>query len=235
MSMGRRVGILGGTFDPVHYGHLDAGDAAASALGLDTVICIPSADPPHREPAHESVFHRFALIALALTDRPGWTVSDAELTRGGHSYTVDTLRGLHARGLEASQIFFILGADAFAEIGMWRAFPDVLDLAHFVVIARPGASLPEAVGRYPGLAARVRDAVPIQRDTPGKTGILLVDARTRDVSSTIIRARRAAGVPIDDLVPAAVARHIVANGLYGAVNGLHGQDESGKSTRRQER
>ena len=235
MSTGRRVGILGGTFDPVHYGHLDAGAAAATALGLDAVICIPSADPPHRDPAHVSVFHRFALIALAVADRPGWAVSDAELTRGGHSYTVDTLRGLHAGGLEASQMFFILGADAFAEIGMWRAFPDVLDLANFVVIARPGASLPDAVARYPGLASRVRDAAPMARETPGKTGILLVDARTRDVSSTVIRARLSAGVPIEDLVPAAVARHIVANSLYGAVNGLHGQDESGKSTRRQER
>jgi nicotinate-nucleotide adenylyltransferase len=230
MSTGRRVGILGGTFDPVHYGHLDAGDAAAAQLGLAEIICVPSSDPPHRDPARVSAYHRFALIALAIAGRDGWRLSDAEVTRGGRSYTVDTLRALHTGGLEPTQIFFIIGADAFAEIGMWRAFPEVLDLAHFVVIARPGTSLTDATDRYPSLAPRVRAAARGTLDRAGKTGILLVDARTRDVSSTVIRDRLATGARIDDLVPAAVARHIVANSLYGAVNGLHGQDESGKST-----
>ena len=235
MSTGRRVGILGGTFDPVHHGHLDAGEAAAATLGLDDIICIPSSDPPHRNPARVSAFHRFALIALAIADRPGWRVSDMELTRGGRSYTVDTLRALHARGLDPSQIFFILGADAFAEIGIWRGFPDVLDLAHFVVIARTGTSLEAAIGRYPALRPRVQERPMPARDGRGKTGILLVEAHTRDVSSTAIRARVGAGLPIDDLVPAGVARHIAANSLYGAANVLHGQDESGTSTRSQKR
>jgi nicotinate-nucleotide adenylyltransferase len=212
----RRLGILGGTFDPVHYGHLDAGDAAQRALGLDEVRLIPAHDPPHRsiEP-RASAFHRFALVALAIDGRPGWRVSDAEVSRQGPSYTVDTLRGLRGEGWLPSQVFFILGADAFAEIATWHEFPAVLDEAHFVVVARPGTTLDAAVARTPVVHQRVRAAT-AQLARAGDHAIVLVEAATRDVSSTSVRARVAAGQPIDDLVPAAVARHIVSHQLYKA-------------------
>ena len=211
MSDSRRLGVLGGTFDPIHYGHLDAADAARRALSLDEILFIPSHDPPHKPiDPHASAFHRFALAALAIAGRPGYRLSDMELVREGASYTVDTLRALHGHGWTASQIFFILGADAFAEIATWRAFPRVLDLAQFVVVARPGTALDTAAARTPQLR--------------GRAGIHLVEARTRDVSSTAIRARLALGRAIDDLVPAAVARHILTHGLYGAVDDLHGEN-----------
>ena len=133
--------------------------------------------------------------------------------REGTSYTIDTLRHLHAEGWSASQIFLILGADAIAEIANWRGYPDILDAARFVVVARPGVPLDTAVARTPGLAARVS----------------LLEARTRDVSSTVIRQRLAAGESIDDLVPTAVSRHILAHHLYGAVDELHGEDERTRS------
>src|SRR5688500_832820 len=121
MSAPRRLGVLGGTFDPVHFGHLDAGDAAQSALELDEVRLVPSHDPPHRPvDPRASAFHRFALAALAVAERPSWRVSDVELARAGASYSIDTLRALHGDGWSARQIFFILGADAFAEIATWR-------------------------------------------------------------------------------------------------------------------
>src|SRR5688500_12466904 len=112
--MTRRLGVLGGTFDPVHFGHLDAADAARSALALDEVRFVPSHDPPHR-PGHplSSPFHRFAMVALALDGRQGFAVSDVELSRKGSSYTWDTLRALHEAGWHPSQLFFIVGADAF--------------------------------------------------------------------------------------------------------------------------
>ena len=221
-----RLGVLGGTFDPIHFGHLDAGEAAQRALRLDEVLVIPSHDPPHRPvDPHASVFHRFAMVALALDGRPGWRTSDVEVTRHGPSYTADTLRTLQQRGWTRSQIFFILGADAFAEIATWREFPAVLDLAHFVVIARPGTTLDAAAGRVPELRARMR-APEQARGNGAETGIFLVEARTRDVSSTTIRARLATGLPIDDLVPAPVARHIMAHDLYLAVDDLHGKDEA---------
>ena len=212
----RRLGVLGGTFDPIHYGHLDAGDAAQRALGLDEVRLIPAHDPPHR-PAdpRASAFHRFALVALAAQDRPSWRVSDAELRRQGQSYTYDTLKALQAEGWAAVQIFFIIGADAFAEIATWHRFPAVVDEAHFVVVARPGTTLDVAVGRTPMLLPRLRTPDGTG-DSSRQTGVFLVNAETRAVSSSQVRSRLAAGAAIDDLVPGPVARHILAHELYGA-------------------
>lgn len=221
----RRLGVVGGTFDPFHYGHLDAADAARAALSLDEVVFIPAKDPPHRPLVpRATAFHRFALAALAIGGLPGYHVSDVELMREGRSYTVDTLRHLHGTGWKPSQIFFIIGADAFAEIATWREYPDVLDLAHFTVIARPGTTTGAALARTPDLQSRVR-ASSTASVTQGNTGIFVVEAATRDVSSTMIRARLAAGQSIDDLVPPAVARHIVAHLLYKTENDLHGQNQ----------
>ena len=216
--MTRRLGVLGGTFDPIHFGHLDAADAARSALVLTDLVFVPSHDPPHRgSDPHASAFHRFALASLAIDGRRDYRVSDLELVRQGHSYTADTLRSLLAEGWEASQLFFILGADAFAEIATWHAFPAVLDAAHFVVVARPGTTLEQALARTPDLQPRARLARgPVAPD--GTTAILLVEARTREISSTMIRGRIAARQPIDDCVPPAVARHIAVHGLYGTLS-----------------
>lgn len=225
MSGSRRLGLLGGTFDPIHFGHLDAAEAARTAFALDPVVLIPAHDPPHKPvDPRASAFHRFALVALAVDEHPGFRASDMELTRDGPSYTANTLRTLRARGWQASQLFFILGADAFAEIATWHEFPAVLDAAHFVVIARPGTTLDAAVDRTPELRPRLR-LWSAQVPDPPQTAVFLVEARTRDVSSTTIRARLAARQPIDDLVPAAVARHILAHQLYGAVDHLHGENQ----------
>ena len=210
----RRVGILGGTFDPIHYGHLDAAAAARTALALDEILIVPSHDPPHRPASpHATAFHRFALAALAVDGLDGYHVSDMELRRSGPSYTIATLRELHDAGWAPSQLFFILGADAFAEIATWHRFPGVLDAANFAVVARPGATLEAAI-----------DCVPDARARLGRT-VFPVPTDTRNVSSTAIRARLAARQSIDDLVPAAIARHILAHNLYGAVNDLHGQEQ----------
>jgi nicotinate-nucleotide adenylyltransferase len=227
MRPSRRLGLLGGTFDPVHHGHLDAADAARAALALDEVWFIPSHSPPHRttHPVASDV-HRYALVALAVEGHQAYRACDLELGRGGPSYTQDTLRTLQARGWEPSQLFFILGADAVAEIATWRGFPAVLDLAHFVVIARPGVTLDEAVARTPALATRLVDGRGGAPDGPG-TRVILVEAATREVSSTMIRARRAAHQSIDELVPAPVARYIEAHDLYDAVGGLHGSTTPG--------
>ena len=221
-----RLGILGGTFDPIHYGHLDAADAARRALKLDQIWCIPSCDPPHR-PADPvaSGHHRFALVALAIQGDDALRASDLELRRQGPSYTADTLRAFEREGWPPSQLFFILGSDAFAEIATWREFPAVLDNANFVVIARPGTTLDAAAARVPSLRARLR-APDAETSGAAGTSIFLVEARTREVSSSTIRARLAARQPIDDLVPAAVERHILAHHLYQPVDNLHGQNSA---------
>jgi nicotinate-nucleotide adenylyltransferase len=227
--MTRRLGVLGGTFDPIHLGHLDAADAARSALGLDEVLFVPSHDPPHRPVhPHANAFHRFALVALAIDNRVGSRVSDLEVQRPGNSYTADTLRNLRAVGWQPWELYFILGADAFAEIATWYDFPAVLDAANFVVVARPGVMIDAALARTPDLRSRVRAGEAGVR-TAGTTAIFRVDADTRDVSSTTIRARLAARQPIDDFVPASVARHIARHNLYLEDN-LHGHDQNVQGT-----
>jgi len=222
----RRLGILGGTFDPIHVGHVDAADAASAALALDEIVLIPAHDQPLRaSQPRATAYQRFALAALAVEDRPGWRVLDMELIRQGRSYTAETLQTLHDCGWRASQLFFILGTDAFAGIASWHGYPRVLDLAHFVVIARPGVTIDEADARVPELRSRISPPPHADITIEGPARILLVHAHTRDVSSTMIRERLASGLPIDDLVPSRVARHIQKHHLYGAVDNLHGEDE----------
>jgi len=236
--MSQRTGILGGTFDPIHVGHRFVAAEAARALALDDVLLLPSRTPPHRpiDPSI-SVFHRFAMVALAASTDARLVASDLELLRQGPSYTADTLRVLHAAGHEAWQLFFLAGADAFAEIATWRDYPAVLDLAHFVVCSRPGTPATSLPARMPDLAGRM---VPIVRwspgsslrprsgqadpgsraaEAPGQTHIFLLDCPTPDVSSTDIRARARAGRPLAGLVPPEVDHYIRRHGLYGASSG----------------
>ena len=225
--MTRRLGILGGTFDPIHFGHLDAAAAAHTALALDEVLFLPARQSPLRAgEAHASGFHRFAMVALAIDDVPSYQVSALELKRDGRSYTIDTLRNLHAQGWTPTQLFFILGADTFADVAAWHGFPEVLDAAHFVVISRPGTTIDTALARTPEL--RTRTSAPSTAVLEG-TRVFLVRAATRDVSSTSIRARAGAGDAIDDLVPASVARYIATHHLYQTENNLHGHDEEENS------
>lgn len=209
----RRIGLLGGTLDPIHVGHLAAADAARGALALDGVLVIPAHDPPHRAgDPRASAFHRFAMVSLAIDGRDGYRASDVELRRQGPSYTALTLRDLRAEGWQPSELFFIIGADAFAEIATWYEYPSILDACRFAVVSRPGMTPEQALAHTPDLAARVGDS------------ILFVHARTSDVSSSEIRARLASGQAVDGLVPPAVARHIATHQLYRTVNELHGQN-----------
>jgi nicotinate-nucleotide adenylyltransferase len=234
MILGGRTGILGGTLDPVHLGHLETARATRQALALDRVLLVPSRVPPHRSNGPEaSAFHRFAMVALAVNGIEGLEASDLELHTPGPSYTADTLLRLHAAGLRPDQIFFITGADAFAEIDTWSRYPGVLDLSHFVVVSRPGYDATALRGILPALAPRMRAAGPDAATNPNP-GVFLLDVRTPDVSSTDIRARLRAGASIRGLVPDAVAQHIYQHHLYSqdvtstdtrtTADHLHGQN-----------
>ena len=218
-----RTGILGGTLDPIHCGHLAAAVAARDAFDLSEVLVLPSRIPPHRpQQPLASPFHRFAMASLAVSGVPKLFASDDELRLDGPSYTADTLDRQHARGLTASQIFFITGADAFAEIATWKRYPEVLDLANFVVVSRPGHRIEALAARLPSLADRIRPAA----DTAGigfKPLIFLLQAPTPDVSSTVVRDRLRRGETIAGLVAPLVERHIHQHRLYPA-DQLHGQN-----------
>jgi nicotinate-nucleotide adenylyltransferase len=206
-----KVGLLGGTFDPVHLGHLGVAAAARDALALDAVWLMPARTPPHRTPPRASAAHRFAMTALAVADTPHLLVSDCDMEADGPSYTETTLERLHRAGWRASELFFITGADAFAEIGSWKAYPAVLDRCHFVVVSRPGTPVASLRERLPALALRMKDA---PCDVTGELGIFLVDAPTPAVSSTGVRQAVAAGHPLTSLVPSSVAAYIARQQLY---------------------
>jgi nicotinate-nucleotide adenylyltransferase len=212
----KRVGVLGGTLDPIHCGHIAAAVAARDALDLTSVLVIPSRVPPHRPiQPQASAYHRFAMAALAVSGEPRLDVSDDELMADGPSYTADTLERLRARGLTASQVFFIMGADAFSDIATWKRYPEVLDLAHFVVVSRPGHPIEAIQARLPALAARMRPAGEEARRSAHPL-IHLLQAPTPGVSSTVVRERLARGETITGLVPPLVEAHILKHRLYRA-------------------
>lgn len=214
-----RLGVLGGTFDPIHLGHLSAALTGRRALALDEVLLIPSHQPPHRSaPPQVSTFHRFAMVSLATMSDPCLVASDFELMRPGLSYTAVTLRALHAEGHAASQIFFIIGIDAFADIATWHDYPAVLGFAHFAIVSRPGQSFDVLRARLPGLSPEMIDVgfYPPSAAQTSSPHIFLVRGDTPDVSSTDIRQRAARGASLAGLVPPEVERHIERHRLYAS-------------------
>jgi len=226
-----KLGVLGGTFDPIHDGHIAAATAVEQALGLDAIMLIPSRIPPHRQdPVGATSEQRYEMARLAAEGHAGWSASRLELDREGPSYTYDTLVELALRGpalservegpalserdasrrdapreSKGTQIFFMTGADAFAEIATWSRYPAVLDLANFVVVSRPGITLDSLRERVPSAF----------RDRPSaQTRVILVEAHTPDISSTDIRRRVRAGHSLSGFVPDPVARYIAAHHLY---------------------
>ena len=212
MTAARRVGILGGTFDPIHCGHVDLARAAQQTLNLDDFFVVTANVPPHRPQPFASSFHRFAMVSLAVAGRKGWHASDLELRASGPSYTSATLQAFRERGYSTSELFFVIGADAFADIAAWRDYPLILDLAQFVVVSRPGFPVTDLRRRLPSLSGRM--AAPEDTGRSHHPAIILIDARTAEVSSTAIRRRVADGESIAGLVPPAVQQYIEQHGLY---------------------
>jgi nicotinate-nucleotide adenylyltransferase len=196
---GRRLGLLGGTFDPFHNGHLAAADAAMVCARLGRVIFVPAAQPPHRPPAVAPAQQRIEMCRLATAGDARFAVSDIELNRSGPSYTVNTL--LELRRLHPDdELFLILGWDAARLFPTWRRPDEVRALASIVVVGRPGSGAPREADLKPaGLEGN---------------GVLLCLQPTPDVSASEIRRAVAAGESIAGKVPAAVERYIAARRLY---------------------
>lgn len=208
-----RLGLLGGTFDPIHQGHLDVAEAARRALGLTQVLVVPSRVPPHRRTPLASAAHRFAMAGLAVEHHPPLVVSDVEMTDpdSAPSYTAATLQRLARRGIDTTGLFFITGADAFREIGSWMDYPSILDRCHFVAVSRPGHPALALPAVLPELQARMQQA---PGEIPSRPAIFLVEAVTAPVSSTAIRDRIRNGESIEGMVPPAVAAYIRKHSLY---------------------
>ena len=210
-----RQGWLGGTFDPIHCGHLDVARAAHDALALDPVHLVPARVPPHRLAPHATAEHRLAMVGLAAQSADWLRVSDIEMTSDAPSYTADTLDRLAASGTPLDTLHVITGADAFAGILSWKDAEHVLSRCHFVVVSRPGHPAPRLRQALPSLAARMRH--PGDYDDRLQPSIFLVDAPTAPVSSTKVRMLASAGSSLAGLVPPAVAEYIDRNALYRGV------------------
>jgi len=212
------IAILGGTFDPVHYGHLHFADDVRRALGLAEVRLVPAADPPHRDRPTASAADRLAMLDLAVAEFPGLVVDDRELRRTGKSYTVLTLQELRG-AYPGSPILVLLGADAFRGLPSWHRWHELFDLAHFVVVERPGVDL-EAGLPAPLLAIwrdrRVDDPWILISRPAG--AIFVQPIAPVDVSATLIRDRVAsegkAGTKWRGLLPPAVLAYIERHHLY---------------------
>jgi nicotinate-nucleotide adenylyltransferase len=213
-----RVGLLGGTFDPIHQGHLHAAGVAARSFALDPVLFIPSYAPPHKDgrtvaPAED----RFRMVELACTGRPGFVPSRIEVEARETSYSIITLEKVR-RLFPFARLFFIVGADAFREIDSWRDYERVLEECRWIVTDRPGTRLADIRdilgGRFRGRMRELRPGEAATEDLIEGAGIFLLPIDALDVSATEIRRRVREGESIAGLVPEAVAGYIRDRGLY---------------------
>ncbi|MFW6775517.1 nicotinate-nucleotide adenylyltransferase [Nocardioides sp. CPCC 205120] len=194
---GRRIGVMGGTFDPIHHGHLVAASEVQSFFDLDEVVFVPTGDPWQKSDRQVSpAEHRYLMTVVATASNPRFRVSRVDIDRGGPTYTVDTLRDLRAQ-LPGAELFFITGADALANIFTWRDTGEMFDLAHFVGVTRPGYAMDPAV----------LETIPGDRVT-----VLEIPALA--ISSTDCRERTGRGEPVWYLVPDGVVQYIGKHHLY---------------------
>lgn len=194
--MQRKIGVMGGTFDPIHHGHLVAASEVADRFGLDEVVFVPTGQPWQKVEREVSrAEDRYLMTVVATASNPRFTVSRVDIDRGGPTYTADTLTDLHA-ALPDAQLFFITGADALAQILSWRKVAELFALAHFVGVTRPGYELGD-------------DHMPVG-------SVTLVEVPAMAISSTDCRRRVAEGRPVWYLVPDGVVQYISKRNLYRA-------------------
>ena len=218
-SRAEPVGLLGGTFDPVHYGHLRTADALQRGLDVADMRLVPAGDPPHRGAPHANAAHRVAMLELARAEFPRLAIDTREIGRHGKSYTVMTLESLRAEA-PARPLLWIVGADAFLGLPAWHRWDELFDLAHIVVVNRPGAldgAMPSALAaQWRARATNDREAL---RAAPSGA-IYTVDPTPQPISATAIRAELARGpdgiAAVRGLLPAGVLSYIARNRLYGA-------------------
>ena len=215
-----RVGVFGGTFNPIHVGHLHAAEEIAEILGLQRVWFVPSADPPHKEGSAADPLapagQRLAWVRAAVADNPRFGVDPLEIERGGRSFSVDTLRTLGARVAPELPVF-VIGQDAFAEVGSWREPDALLTLAHFAVMTRPpsapgapAAWLPESLLERFELAPDAASA----RHREAGTWLRRVDVHAFDVSASDVRRRLREGRSVRYLLPEAVRASVIESGAF---------------------
>lgn len=198
----QKIGIMGGTFDPVHYGHLVIAESARSEFGLEKIIFIPTGEPPHKKAYRiTDAEDRYNMVQMAIADNDNFAISRIEIERPGPSYTVDTLMQLHSLHPEIDP-YIITGADAIVEILTWKNVSFIAALCHFIAATRPGYSLDRLNQEINGLPPVIRQKI-LTIEIPGVA-----------ISSTEIRKRLAENKPISYLLPGQVEKYIRQKKLY---------------------
>ena len=215
--MCRRLGIMGGTFDPVHFGHLRAAEEACEALDFQQFMFMPAADPPHKSGgAITSFTHRARMLQLATQDNPRFELSDLEQRRAGKSYTVITLNSLLQSVDKKTEIYFLVGLDSFFELHTWWHYREIFQLAHIVVLRRPGY-VEQEMENF--LTQNVSDLYRLERGAnvfrhPALLPVHFIANTQFGISSTQIRQSVQQGKSIRYLTPCDVVEYIQQNGLY---------------------
>ncbi|MBI3988434.1 MAG: nicotinate-nucleotide adenylyltransferase [candidate division NC10 bacterium] len=221
-----RIGVIGGTFDPIHLGHLRAAEEIHWAFGLDRIIFVPAARPPHKEKAVASAIHRYEMISLATVFTPYFTVSPIELKRPGRSYTVETVLEFRRIYGEDADIYFIMGVDAFLDMANWKDPKEIINSVQVIVTARPGWRLDQVEGVLtPEQKRRLGDpkfqylkiaeiTSEVARRKYESGLVLLVEVVSLDISSHEIRKLVEEGRSIRFLVTDTVAAYMAKNRLY---------------------
>ncbi len=216
------VGLLGGTFNPIHNGHVAIARQAREVLALDRVVFIPTGDPPHKP--HETLAtakDRFEMVRLAIASDPSLSISDVEVRRSGKSYTIDTIRLLQQEYGPEARLFFLIGLDAFLEFPTWRDPATLLTLCSFVVLSRPGLTF-QALSELP-LIPPIPQASLVELDTGrsvrlnvpvGTQSLICLRLPPNHVSASDIRARIAQGAPTANLLPPVVESYILQHHIY---------------------
>lgn len=199
----KKIGILGGTFNPIHCGHLKVAEAVRVSFGLDKVLFVPSGKPPHKlNKEVTGAEHRYAMVECAVRSNPYFEASRVEIDRMGYTYTVDTLRLLRSLYCEGTELYFLIGSDVIDELKTWKNFREVFKLCSFIAVERPGCDREYTSNRIEQLRK--------QYDVT----ILKVEAPLVDISSTLIREFIKEKSSIKYLVPECVEEYINKNGLY---------------------
>jgi nicotinate-nucleotide adenylyltransferase len=216
-----RLGVFGGTFNPIHFGHLRAAEEARQSVGLDKVLFVPSASPPLKSDALADIEQRYIMTAAAVASNRHFRISDVELRRAERSYTVETARALSVEYPEA-ELFFILGVDAFMELPMWRDPDELINLIDFIIIGRPTMRFADLAGSpYIDVSGEKLDGLDrganamLTTELSGGRSAVLLGAPLLDISSTAIREHVREGRSIKYMLPERVESFIITHGLYG--------------------
>jgi nicotinate (nicotinamide) nucleotide adenylyltransferase/ribosome silencing factor RsfS/YbeB/iojap len=214
----KRIGLFGGTFNPIHWGHVKAAESVQQIFSLDRILFIPSYIPPHKGSADvASAAHRLKMVELALAPFEDFLPSSLEIGEKGTSYSIVTLNKIK-RMFPQTEVFFLLGIDAFLEIETWKDYEDVLEQCSFIVMSRPGFRLDEAKeilpGKYTRRMVEVSGSFDLDSERSSDHAIYLLSIKTLDVSSSEVRERIKTGRPVEGLVPESVKNYIKEKRLY---------------------